>query len=779
MALSSLTAATTYPTKASSPATARSPRSALGTLTLTGDSTFTGLTTISAGTLQISNGGTTGSLAGNITDNAALIFNRSNDITYASVISGNGTVTKLGDQLLIFTGNNTYTGLTTISAGTLQIGNGGTTGSITEDILDNAALAFDRSDNITYAGVISGNGTLTQLGAGTLTLTGNNTYTGGTTISAGVLQIGNGGTTGSVTGPIIDDAALVFDRSDNVTFADPISGNGSVTKLGAATLILTGDNSYTGGTIISNGTLQIGDGGTSGSLVGDIVDHGSLVFNRSDDLTFDGAISGNGSMTQLGTGTLTLTGDNAYSGGTTISSGTLQIGDGGTIGSVAGDILDNAALAFDRSDNIIYANVISGGGSMAQLGSGTLTLTGNSTYTGGTIISSGTLQIGNGGTTGSIAGDILDDAALIFNRSDNITYAGIVSGGGSLAQLGAGTLTLTGNNTYTGGTTISSGTLQIGNGGTTGSISGEILDDAALVFDRSDNVTFADPISGTGSVTKLGAATLILTGDNSYTGGTTISEGTLQIGNGGTSGSITGAILDNASLVFNRSDNLTYDGAISGNGSMIQLGTGTLTLTGDNAYSSGTTISSGTLQIGDGGTSGSVAGDILDNAALVFNRSDDITYANVISGTGSMAQVGPDTLTLTGNNTYTGGTIISSGTLQIGNGGTNGSVAGNILNNAVLAFDRSDKIIYAGIVSGGGSLAQIGPGTLTLTGNNTYTGGTTISSGTLQIGNGGTTGSVTGPIIDDAALVFDRSDNITFADPISGTGTLTNLGQAL
>ena len=198
------------------------------------------------------------------------------------------------------------------------------------------------------------------------------------------------------------------------------------------------------------------------------------------------------------------------------------------------------------------------------------------------------------------------------------TIESVLDGTGTVTKTGLGTLVLTGTNIYTGGTVISQGTLQIGNGGNTGNISGAILDDAILVFDRSDDITYADPVSGTGSLTKLGAGTLTLTNNNTYTGGTTITAGALQIGNDGTSGSIAGDILDNASLIFNRSDDLTYDGAISGTGSMTKLGAGTLTLTGNNAYTGGTTISAGTLQIGNAGTSGTVTGDILDNAGACF-----------------------------------------------------------------------------------------------------------------------------------------------------------------
>ena len=184
----------------------------------------------------------------------------------------------------------------------------------------------------------------------------------------------------------------------------------------------------------------------------------------------------------------------------------------------------------------------------------------------------------------------------------------MISGTGSVTQIGTGTTILTGSNTYTGGTTISAGTLQLGNGGTTGSITGDVTDNGVLAFDRSDSVTFAGAISGTGGVTQIGTGTTILTGNNTYSGGTTISAGTLQAGSAtglspnseftvnsildlhgfnSTIGSLsgTGTVLNNgataaALTVGNDNASSTFSGVLENGTSALQLtksGTGTLT----------------------------------------------------------------------------------------------------------------------------------------------------------------------------------------------------------
>ena len=297
--------------------------------------------TLSGGTL---------SLTGSITTNQSA--------TIGSILGGTNGLTKAGAGALILTGANTYSGQTTISVGTLQVGNGSTTGSIngTSGVSDSGVLAFDRSDNITFSLAISGNGGLVQAGNGTLTLTNSNPYSGGTTISAGTLQLNNANaaqnstvTVGSVNGlafgpgvsaPTVGGLAgsgnvnlattdaspllvlmTVGGNNSSTTYSGALSGSGSLTKGGSGALVLTGSNTYSGQTTISSGTLQLGSGGTTGSIAStSITDNGVLEFDRSDSsITFSQAVSGTGGLVQAGIGTLILTGSNTYSGSTTIT----------------------------------------------------------------------------------------------------------------------------------------------------------------------------------------------------------------------------------------------------------------------------------------------------------------------------------------------------------------------------------------------------------------------------------------------------------------------------
>ncbi|MDC0598319.1 autotransporter domain-containing protein [Gammaproteobacteria bacterium] len=499
-------------------------------------------------------------------------------------------------------------------------------------------------------------------------------------------------------------------------------------------------------------------------------------------------------LTKTGAGTLTLTGANTYSGGTTISAGTVQVSadnqlgsgtltmNGGTLRNTGFYGESNAAIlstgttsTIDNSDHLLYSGVISGDGNLHKTGASILALTGNNTYTGTTTISAGTIQIGSPISNGSIVGDIINNFELIFARSNAYTHVGNVSGTGLIVQGVSGTTTITGALTHTGGTTITDGALQIGNGGTTGSISGDITNDSALIFNRSDAVTFGDVISGTGTVTKQGAGTLTLTGANTYSGGTTISAGIVEVSaddqlgsgtltmNGGTLRNTSFYTETNAAVLnsgttstIDNSNVLFYDAVISGDGNLHKTGADSLILTGNNTYTGVTTISAGILQIGGITTTGSIVGDIINNSQLLFARSNAYTHAGNVSGTGLIEKHVPETLTITGALTHTGGTTISNGALQIGNGGITGSISGDITNNSALIFNRSDAVTFGDVISGTGSFTQAGTGNTNLTGVNTYNGATIVNAGTL---------SVNGSIANSATTVNSSGT-------LSGTGTV-------
>lgn len=587
--------------------------------------------------------------------------------TFSGVIEdglGRVALRTVGTGTLTLTGENTFTGETIVDAGsTLQLGGehalpadpevNGTldlagysatldglwgSGLVTSSVPGAVTLTVDTTNYPgTFSGVIEdGSGTLNlvKTGAGTLVLSGTNTYSAGTTISGGTIQVGNYGATGTLgSGSVANNSALVFRRSGTPTFANAISGSGTLTQ-SYGTLVLTGNNTYSGTTTISSGTLQIGSGGTTGTLgTGNVANNSSLIFNRSDSLTVAASISGYGSVTQQGSGAVTLAGNNTYYGTTTINVGTtLKAGSTSPAGS--GTVAINGTLDLNGSNPSI--NGVSGSGTITTGVAGTSTLSIASSYSPSTF--SGVIQDGSG------------------------TVA--------LTKTGSGTLTLTGNSTYSGGTTISAGTLQVGSYGSSGSLgSGAVTNSGALEFRRYGTTTVPNAISGTGTLTQW-SGTLVLTGTNTYSGLTTVYYGTtLQVGNGGTSGTLgSGSVTNNSALVFNRSDAVTVTAAIGGSGTLTQQGTGAVILAGNNTYSGTTTINAGTtLRVGNGAAagrlgSGSVAVGL--GGSLVVDRSDTLTLGNTITGQGGLAQAGSGTLVLTGQSSLSRATI-SDGTLQV------------------------------------------------------------------------------------------------------------------
>ena len=697
---------------------------------------------------------------------------------------------------LTLTGANTYTGGTTITGGTLQLGAGGTTGSIVGNVTDNSALVFDRADNVTFSGAISGTGSVTQQGGGVLTLTGANTYAGGTTITGGTLQLGAGGATGSIVGNVTDNSALVFDRADNVTFSGAISGTGSVTQQGGGVLTLTGANTYAGGTTIAAGTVRadavnaLGSGGVTFSGVGALEANAPTVttavtINSGASATL-GATAGN---------TLTLAGSF-----TIPSSGvftTIQFGSAANTGTVAIDTAPTSSFS--------GAGAVIAGGTV-QIGS----LAGSSFFgsmqagvTVGSSAVAATLDLGAAvnaevfNLSGNANGVITDTAGpttlTTVNNLTSSTYAGVIKDGAGAISLNvinfpglALTLSNSGGNTYSGTTTIESGATLLGGATNAFSAASATTVLAGGTLDLGGFNQTVSSLSGSGTVTNSGVNSAILT-------------------NQGASSTFSGVIQDGASLT-----GLTQNSA--GN---------TLTLTGTNTYTGETTIAAGTLALG---TNGVTAGSIASSSGVIDNGTFDISGTFVsslnigatittLSGSG-VVNLGPQTLTitngsttfggviadgginpgsgslklsggaltLTGNNTYTGGTTITGGTLQLGAGGTTGSIVGNVTNNSALVFDRSDTITFGGAVSGTGSVTQQGSGVLILSGDDTYSGPTTVQAGTLMGGatNAFSAASSTtvnpGGTLDLGGLGLTQTINtVNLAGGVVRNGALTSL----
>jgi outer membrane autotransporter protein len=494
------------------------------------------------------------------------------------------------------TGSATITGAGSLwsAAGKLYIGYQGN-GSAT--VSDGATVLTSKETYIAY--IDGSRGSLTVDGANsTWTSTGNvgvgvGVVQGAQSATLGELTVSNGGrlsgpiviagwSTGSTGRIVVDGASSTLVATASVragyygTGTIIVSNGGKIDASGTATVQIAQMADSTGRLIIGGettaaaaGTVVAGGGVVFGA--GD----GELIFNHTNtDYQFASSISGAGKVV-VKSGTTTLTGTNTYTGGTTISGGTLV----GSTTSLTGNIVNNGTLTIDQDTDGTFAGDISGTGNLVKDGTGTVTLTGTLTYTGTTTILAGHLV----GNTAVIGGAVDNDGVLEFEQASDGTYSSSITGSGSLVKTGSGTLVLTGTNSYTGGTTISDGTLV----GSTDSLSGNVVNGASLVFDQGGNGQFAGVISGAGTLTKSGAGNLVLTGTSTYVGGTTVDAGRLSV-NGSIASSIV-EVLTGAEL----GGSGTVGGIVARSGSTLSPGNsiGTLNVSGDATLDSGSTYS--------------------------------------------------------------------------------------------------------------------------------------------------------------------------------------------
>ena len=741
-------------------------------LTINTVNSYSGATTIAAGTLTL--GGTLGSGSGTaITSAATFIETTPGAIAGTSSLAVTGGTTSLA-------GVNTYTGATAVgAAGTLNL-----SGSIGAEVGTTISSAGTFSE--TSTGIIAGASTITVTG-GTTTLAGANTYGGTAALQGGVLNLNNA-------------AAL---SAGTLT----ISG-GTIDNTSGAPMTLSNNPQTWSGNFTYGGTnnLNLGTGAvTLGSSV--------AVTASAGNLTVGGAISGAFGVTVVGPGTVTFTaGANTYSGGTTVNGG------GALNVNFAATTTTETAGAASSPLGAVPATATAGN---LTLNGGTLEFT-NATA-GATYNLSATRGIALGSLGGTLYTNTVSQTTFPTNVGNGLVYGGIITGGGGLTIKGNGSglssqgvfffpifgANQTGLWSYTGPTTIDGASVSYPSGGN----QAQNLLPTATVLNIIDGGILN--LCNTGSAQTIAGLTGTGTVGNTNSGSTTTLTISPTVGNSYTfSGVIAGAF--------------SFEGK-NGTSSVAvtKTGAGTEVFTGANTYTGATTINVGTLQLGAGGATGSLAtgSAISDNATLAINRSNTATqgtdFAGTIGGTGSVMQAGAGALALTGANTYSGGTSLATGALIIGNLGTspaasaigtgtltiaNGTILDSTVGAGALATNNlqnwngnftfagtsslnlgtgavtlgaanvqvtvnANTLTIGGAISGSGDgITLAGPGTLALSGTSTYTGATSVGA-TSSLNLSGTLGSTGGTVITSAGTLNETSTGV-----IAGASSLTVAG---
>ena len=714
--------------------------------------------------VRVVNGGTEGNVA------LSAVSNKVNTLT---VDASDGPVTLALAAGTLSVGGEAGGGVILAAAsGALAVGIAPDDGVLTTGGADNglAAALVLANDNpsqpLTINAAIKNNGTdavsLTKIGAGTVVLAATNTYSGGTAIREGTLQVGNGGSGGQLgTGVLQNYGQLAINRgagSADLLVTPWITGPGSVTQnsaLGARVILRGASSSFYGGTVINSGTL------------------------RAEDTASDDA------LLQLGTGQVTLNGATleVRSNGS-VDAGVIVTGDG-----VKGnDVFVNASSTLDvnryngttRVRNTILFNTL-------NIGASQLTVSGANKY------------------RSAFAGDVSLTGSATFNTSYNDTDAwfsldGTVKDGGfgfGFTKLGLGTLALNGNNTFSGATYLGNGTANtvgpasqtatgssggfvvLGHNNALGTgtaysqglqfrarVPGLVIPNPVVVSNGGFRFGGTQSLTFSGTLTPVGASRTL----GNYSADKTLTLGDIRLDTQSVTFEATAGALSNGTTlvrgVISSSSGLGTPTVVNSyvNGRVIFANT--------NTYATATTIQTGaTLQLGDGGSAGSLnpLSTIANSGTLAFNRSNEIRqgvdFNGRLTGTGGISQEGSGTLILTNANTYTGPTRIKQGaTLQLGDGGRTGSLSPSsaIALDGTLAFSRADDIAqgthFAAAFGGAGGLVQAGTGTVSLAGTNFYAGPTSVRAGTLLVNGDQSAATGTVSVLSGATL--------------GGTGTL-------
>ncbi|MDQ0396421.1 autotransporter domain-containing protein [Labrys monachus] len=690
-------------------------------------------------------------------------------LTLDGVVSGGGGLVKTGAGTLVLAGTNTYSGGTALSDGTLSVAaennlgnvsggltfNGGTlevtgTGftSTTRSIIwgdKGGGFDIDAAGNaFTVSQTLTGIGGLTKSGAGTLVLSGADTYAGATTVSAGTLKGGAANAFSAASATTVASGATL-DLGGYSQAIGSLAGAGTVTNSGGAAAALTagGDDSST----TFSGVIEDGTSATA--------------------------------LTKTGTGTLTLSGASTFTGATTVSGGALEI-DGSS--DSATTVKSGASL---QGGGTIKAGVgIESGGHLVGASGSTLTMNGLTLASGsnvdvtlgtpsstalfdvkGDLTLDGTLNVSDAGGFGAGVYRIMDYAGTL---TDNGLAIGTTPDGTSASDLYVQTavdhqVNLVDSsgvtvNFWNGGTTAPDGTIHGGTGTWTTTGANWTDQDGNAPGPMKPQPGFAVFEAAAGTVTvddDGGLAPVSVTGMQFATSGYTV-----------TGDAITLAPASGAAIIRvgdgtadGRTMTATIASVLEGTGGLKKTDYGTLVLAGTNIYAGGTTIAAGTLSVSADANLGDISGGLTFDATggpqdsaptlqttadvtsarsvtLTTNGAFDaaaattLTLTGTVAGAGGLTKAGAGTLVLTGANIYQGGTLISAGTLQAAAASLG---SGSIEDDAALVLDQASDDTLANTVTGTGTLTKTGTGMLTLSGSNSYAGGTTIEEGTLAV----------------------------------------------
>lgn len=681
--------------------------------------------------------------------------------------TGNGTLTFTGGVMKSLFGTlglaSSGTGTVTVTSGTWLVnGNGGANNRESLGVLrvggtsgGAGSLTIGNGGYVVVSGsfIRGTNGTFALNSGGTLQIGGQDSVYTPSTATGTASSVGSG-TMGVLVGDLDFAGTLKFAQNNtsgtltSSTYSGNLSGSGDLVKTGTGTLTLSGSNSFTGGTKLTGGLLALGSAdaiSTTGTLTfngggyrvtasnttdysarfSDAASQQYMVDSNGFDITLANDLTSvGGSFTKLGSGTITLSGANTFTSGSA-AAGVLQgsatnLATSGTFGVAGG-----AEVRFNQTaPNQTWAGAMVGSGTFAKLGDGTLTLTGSGGSTSGTLlISEGAIR----GSTANLKRNIVNNWQLTFDQTSSGTYAGLISGSGNMLLSNSGTITFSGTNTLSGTATVAGGRLIATRAS---AMAPEVVNNSAVEFANSVSGTYAGNISGSGSLTKSGNGTMTLTGTNTYSGLTSVIQGRLNGNTDSLSGGI--SVGGGGTVGFDQASSGTFSGPLSGAGSFSKTGAGDLTLSGANTNSGAWSVSAGRLI----GTTSSVRGDITNSAEVIFDQSTSGTYSGNMSGNGSFTKAGAGAVTLAGDNSYSGGTTVSAGSLI----GTTSSLGGDISNNSAVTFDQIASGTYSRVMSGTGSLTKSGSGTLTISSNNSYLGKTVVDSGELKV-NGSIAGS--------------------------------------